>query len=339
MTGPAPRPFRLAPYFHPTTFCIVDDNERFLRSLELEMPPHLSFRAFSSTEPALEYVNEPIELQPLVDRCFSYERGESGRSVIRFDRGLIEQEISNPDRFRRLSVALVDFAMPSLNGLDFFGLMRDPYTRKAMITGVADEKFAVEVFNAGLIHRFIQKQKANDLDSLLGYVAELQQEYFQQYLARLRYTLDFDPPLLLSDPAIARHVAALMEAEQLIEYYLVDDPPGLILLRSDGSVVRLVLLDPPAHLAQIEFARRHGAPAAVIQGFESGELVALFDGDSPDLYHGGEAFPWQEYVVPAERLQGEVLWHIGLVRDPPMDIDFDPAVASYDAFLRNRHRA
>ena len=119
MTGPAPRPFRLAPYFHPTTFCIVDDNERFLRSLELEMPPRLSFRAFSSTEPALEYVNEPIELRPLVDRCFSYERGESGRSVIRFDRGLIEQEISNPDRFRRLSVALVDFAMPGPTPISF----------------------------------------------------------------------------------------------------------------------------------------------------------------------------------------------------------------------------
>jgi len=333
-----PRPFRLAPYYHPTTFCIVDDNERFLRSLLLEMPTHLSFRAFSRPEPALEYVNQPIELKPLVDRCYSLERRSGGESVIHFDLGLIEQEISNPQRFRRLSVALIDYAMPSTNGLQFFERMHDPYTRKAMITGVADEKFAVEVFNAGLIHRFIQKQKANDLESLLGYVADLQQEYFQQYLARLRYTLDLDPPRFLSDLAVARYVEQLMADEHLVEYYLVDDPPGLLLLRSDGSVIRLILLDPGAQQAQLEFARRFAAPEPILQGFEQGTLVGHFNGDTPAHYHGGEPFPWYEYAVPATLLPGTVTWHVGLARDPPIDIDFDPAVASYDAYLASLRR-
>ena len=30
--------FALAPYFHPTTICFVDDNESFLHSLDLELP-------------------------------------------------------------------------------------------------------------------------------------------------------------------------------------------------------------------------------------------------------------------------------------------------------------
>jgi len=338
MSAAPSRPFRLAPYYHPTTFCIVDDNERFLRSLLLEMPTHLAFRAFSHPEPALEYVNEPIELKPLVDRCFSFERGIRGGAVIHFDLGLIEQEISNPQRFRRLSVALIDYAMPSINGLQFFESMRDPYTRKAMITGVADEKFAVKLFNAGLIHHFIQKQKANDLDSLLGYVADMQQEYFQQYLARLRYTLELDPPGFLADPVIAQYVAQLMAEERLVEYYLVDDPPGLLLLRSNGSVIRLILLDPPARQAQLDFARRYEAPAFIEQGFENGNLVGFFNGDSPVNYHGSEAFPWPEYAVPATPLAGSVLWQVGLARDPPMDIDFDPTVSSYDAYLASLRR-
>jgi len=335
MTVPATRPFRLAPYFHPTTFCIVDDNERFLRSLVLEMPEHLSFRAFSRSEPALEYVNTPVELTPLVDRCFKLEH-EAGETLIHFDMSLIEQEISNPDRFRRLSVALIDYAMPSVNGLQFFEQMLDPYTRRAMITGVADEKFAVEVFNAGLIHRFIQKQKANDLDSLLAYVADLQQEYFQQYLARLRYTLELDPPLFLADPVVAGHVQQLMEDEQLIEYYLVDDPPGFLMLRSDGSVVRLILLDPSALAEQQALAERFAAPQTILAGLRAGTLVGHFTGDSPALYHGDETFPWHDHVVPAQRLPGRHHWHVGLVRDPAIDIDFDPAVSSYDAYLRSR---
>jgi CheY-like chemotaxis protein len=338
VTASLSRPFRLAPYYHPTTFCIVDDNERFLRSLVLEMPNHLAFRAFSHPEPALDYVNEPIELQPLVDRCYRLERRARGEAVIHFDMSLIEQEISNPQRFRRLSVALIDYAMPSVNGLQFFEQMRDPYTRKAMITGVADEKFAVELFNAGLIHHFIQKQKANDLESLLAHVAEMQQAYFQQYLARLRFTLDLDPPRFLADPEVALYVEQLMAEEQLVEYYLVDDPPGLLLLRSDGSVIRLILLDPAERLAQLAFARSHGAPEAILQGFESGTLIGFFDGDSPANYHGGETFPWPEHVVPAARLPGAATWHVGLVRDPPMDIDFDPGESSYDAYLAKLRR-
>jgi CheY-like chemotaxis protein len=338
VTLPPSPPFRLAPYFHPTTFCIVDDNERFLRSLLLEMPEHLAFRAFSHAEPALEYVNEPIELEPLVDRCYRLEHSARGESVIHFDMTLIEQEIANPQRFRRLSVALIDYAMPSLNGLQFFEKMRDPYTRKAMITGVADEKFAVQLFNAGLIHHFIQKQRATDLESLLVHVAEMQQAYFHQYLARLRYTLDLDPPLFLSDPTVAQYVEQLMAEERLVEYYLVDEPAGLLLLRSNGTVIRLVLLDAAARREQVAFARMHGAPAAIVEGFDNGTLSGYFAGDSPANYHGGEVFPWEEHVVPAVPLVGAEHWTVALVRDPPMDIDFDPARSSYDAYLASLRR-
>ena len=338
MTIIDPQPFKLAPYYHPTTFCIVDDNERFLHSLLLEMPADLAFRAFTRPEPALAYVNEPIELKPLVERCFSFERASHGSTVIHFDMSLIEQEISNPARFRRLSVAIIDYAMPSVNGLQFFDEMHDPYTRKAMITGVADEKFAVQLFNAGLIHRFVQKQKATDLDALLAVVAEQQQLYFQQYLARLRYTLDLDPPLFLADPEIASYVEQLMAEERLIEYYLVDDPPGLLLLRSNGSVIRLILLDPAARQSQLAFARRFNAPEHIIRGFESGTLIGHFNGDSPADYHGGEVFPWDDHVVPAARIDGRLPWQVGLVRDPAMDIDFDPETSSYDAYLRGLAR-
>jgi CheY-like chemotaxis protein len=338
MTSAVPRPFRLSPYFHPTTFCIVDDNESFLRSLVLEMPQDLAFRGFTRPEPALGYANERVEPKPLADRCFSLERRADGASLIRFDLDMIEQEISNPARFRRLSVALVDYAMPSINGTEFFERMRDPYTRRAMLTGVADEKYAVEMFNSGLIHRFIQKQKAADLEAILAHVADMQQEYFHQYLARLRLTLDLDPPRFLDDPAVAAYVERLMAHERLVEYYLVDDPPGFLLLRSNGSVVRLVLLDEQGLHAQREFAARHGAPETIVDAIGRGALVGLFTGDPPEHYHGSDNYPWPDHVLECTRLAGITTWFVGLARNPPMDIDFDPATASYDAYLRSLSR-
>ncbi len=322
----------LSPYFHPTSVVLVDDNESFLRSLALEMPSTMAFHGFTSPEAALEFVNEPIDLAPLVDRCFTFDRNRDDEAVIHLDLGLIEQEINHLQRFRRISVVLVDYAMPSIDGLQFCELMRDPYARRAMLTGVADEKLAVEAFNAGLIHRFIPKHKAIAVEALIAFVAELEREYFQQYLARLRTTLSLDPPGFLVDPVIAVQARRLMQEERVAEYYLVTDPPGFLMLRADGTVLRLLLLDQQAHARQVDFVREHGAPRDIRQGIERGELAGLFSGDSPADYFG-EPYPWAEKVVPARRIVGQQTWLEALVRDAATDVDFDPARSSYDTYL------
>ncbi|MEQ8859584.1 MAG: response regulator [Pseudomonadales bacterium] len=326
------RQLTLSPYFHPTSVVLVDDNEAFLQSLTLEMPTNIAFHGFTSPEAALDFLNEPIALEPLVDRCFSIDRRD-GEAFIHLDFGVIEREINHLERFRRVSVVLVDYAMPSVDGLQFCERLRDPYARRAMLTGVADEKLAVEAFNAGLIHRFIPKQKASSVEALIAFVAELERDYFQQYVARLRTTLSMDPPGFLVDPVIAVQVHRLMQEERVAEYYLVTDPPGFLMLRADGTVLRLLLLDPDAHARQIDFVRRFDAPTDLRQGIERGELAGMFSDDSPADYFGDESYPWHECVVPAQRIEGQQSWLVALVRDAAADVDFDPARSSYDAYL------
>ena len=324
----------LPPYFHPTTVCLVDDNEAFLRSLSLEMPEDLAFRGFTDPQEALERVNRRQELAPLVDRCFTLERQAGSDPVIHLDLGIIEQEINHRERFERVSVMLVDYAMPSLDGIQFCAAVTDPYVRKALLTGVADEKLAVQAFNAGLIHRFIQKQTATAVEQLVGFIRELQLAYFAQYTARLQIALALDPPGFLVDPAIAGRVQRLMAEEDLVEYYLVNDPPGFLMLRADGSVVRLVVAEEREQQAQAELARRHGAPRRITRGLESGRLMALLSGESPEDYFGADPFPWRDSVAAAERVQGIRAWHVAVFQDPATDIDFDPELCSYDAYLR-----
>jgi len=333
LTAMVHQPLTLPPYFHPTTICLVDDNEAFLRSLSLEMPEDLAFRGFTDPQDALELVNRPVKLAPLVDRCFTLERRPETDPVIHLDLGIIEQEINHRERFERVSVVLVDYAMPSINGLQFCAAVTDPYVRKAMLTGVADEKLAVEAFNAGLIHRFIPKHTATAVDKLLAFIRELQMAYFNQYTARLQIALALDPPRFLVDPAIAARVQRLMAEEDLVEYYLVTDPGGFLMLRANGTVVRLVILNAAEQQAQVALARQHGAPPKVRQGLENGRLLALLAGESPADYFGSETFPWRESVAPAEHITGVETWHLAVFRDPATDIDFDPARTSYDAYL------
>ncbi|HEX7035749.1 MAG TPA: response regulator [Pseudomonadales bacterium] len=320
----------LSPCFHPTTVVMVDDNEAFLQSLALELPSTLAFRGFTHPEEALAFLNKPTTLPPLVDRCFTIDRRDD-HALIRLDLGLIEQEIKHLERFQRVSVVLIDYAMPFVDGLEFCERLRDPYARRAMLTGVADEKLAVEAFNAGLIHRYMPKQRATAVEAVIAFIAELERDYFNQSMARLRTALAIDPPGFLVDPEVAVHMQRLVHEEQVTEYYLVTDPPGFLLLRSNGSGLRLVLLDEAAHRQQIELVRRFDAPPEIRRGIESGELVGVFSGESPGDYFG-EVYPWAEKVVPATRL-GRLGWIQGLVRDAATDIDFDPAQSSYDTYL------
>ncbi|MGA1370131.1 MAG: hypothetical protein ACO3Z6_00875 [Pseudomonadales bacterium] len=333
-----PRAFRLAPYFHPTTFCFVDDNERFLDSLQLELPESMALRVFTQPEEALEFVNRPHGAAPIAERALALDRTGNSTAALHLDLSLIEAELANAERFERISVALVDYAMPSMNAVEFFDRMTDPYTRRAMLTGVADERLAVDLFNEGRLHHFLQKQRAQDIDTLVGYMFDMEHEFFKQSLVRLQLALDLQTSNLFSDPVLAAHVQQLMKEEGLVEYYYVDDPTGFLMLRADGSVVRLVILTPAERAAQIGFAREHDAPAALQRALGRGEILCSSSGDSPSHYYGSESYPWDEFVVPAQALAGSVPWLVGIQHDPPMDIDFDPGRSSYDAYLAKVRR-
>ncbi len=321
----------LSPYYHPTTLCIVDDNQSFLDSLELELPGDWACRTFSDPEEALEYLNQPIPLEPLMDRCFSLQRN-ANETVIHLDLSLIEQEISHVDRFRRNSVLVVDYAMPSLNGLKFCEVLEDTHIRRAMLTGVADEKLAVEAFNAGIIHRFIPKQKDDPIQVTHDFVVELVQEYFNQHIVRLKSMLAIDPPAFLTDPVVAHWVHGLMAENNLVEYYLLDDPPGFLMLKSNGQIWRLAILSAADVVEQAQRAGASGAPQALVNALAAGDMAVFLAGLSPEDFFGDEDFPWAEFSHPASRLSND--WTVAIWQDAPGDVDFDPALASYDAYRR-----
>lgn len=324
--------FALAPYFHPTTVCFVDDNQAFLDSLELEPPRGWACRTFTDPKTAIDYLEQPAALPPLMDRCFSMKRRE-GEAIIRLDLDLVSQEFNHRGRFARNSVLVVDYSMPSMNGLDFCAAVTDPYVRKALLTGVADEKVAVEAFNAGLIHCFIPKQGNEPVERIFDFVDGLQQQYFAQYSARLKSALAIDPPGFLTDRAVADRVGTLMREHHLVEYYLSQEPPGLILLDSRGRISRLVVLSDAERALQARRAAESGAPPAVVSGLESGEFLACLDGDAPEDYFG-ETYPWREKVQRSVTVDGPTgRYYTALWKDVATDIDYDPSTSSYDAYL------
>ena len=326
---------RLFPYYFPTTVMFVDDNPKFLRSLALELPEEMAFRTFESAEAALEVINRQPSAPPLYQRIFSQvgmPAGSGSEQLIHLDLSQIELEISNRDRFSEVSVVVVDFDMPAMDGLEFCRRITNPRIRKVLFTGVADEKIAVQAFNAGIIDRFIIKSQPDAVKSVRAAVLELQQRYFEAISETLRATLMLNPPPFLTDPAFERLFKDLRARRKLVEYYLVANPAGFLTLTDEGDLYRLVVLPDEEVAAQADWAERSGAPADVVARLRDRKALGYFY-EPLDTYYDPAEYPWQEFLVPAERLEGGTVWQWALIAEPPVDIDFDDEAANYNAYL------
>ncbi len=325
----------LPPYYHPTTVCFIDDNYGFLHSLALDLPEDWCFISYLSPEEALAAVNEPNPLPPLVERCMNVEGSLVEGGAIRMDLAVLEREMQLVERFARISVLMIDYAMPTLDGLEFAAAIKDRHMKKILLTGVADEKTAVAAFNEGLIDRYVPKARLAKLSGVIPYVKEMQHAYFEQYRSQLVGALALNPPAFLEEPALSAPFEAILSTHDIVEYYLATEPCGYLLLQRDGTLFRMLILDEAERQAQLATMQRCGAPAGLIDAVRGGRnLCYLFE--HPEHYAAHEPFPWEEFVYPVQRVDGRQTWYLSIVPDAPADIDFDPRESCFDRYLGRR---
>ncbi len=307
-----------------------------MAGLALVMPPHMNSVAFFDPVHALDYINRPQELRSLANRCFSAHE-HSSRQLFRLDIDQIEQEINIVQRFDRLSVVIVDYSMPAIDGLELCAQIHDPSVGKILLTGVADEKMAVEAFNAGIINRFISKSHPEASDQICEYALDMQNAYFRNQAEQVRRTLVLAGPIFLDDPNVAHWVRRLMLRKNFCEYYMVSKPPGLLLLNPAGAIAQLVVLSGNQCDEQANYAELHGAPPSIVQRLRKRSHVGFFL-DDPASYVGGEDYPWDEFVKRATRLgEDNHHWYAALFNSPPHNIDYAPENVCLNAWNAQRN--
>ena len=275
----------------------------------------------------------------LADRCFS-AASKAPQALFRLDTDLIEQEMNILERFNRLSVVVVDYSMPGLNGLQFCEQIKDPQIGKVLLTGVADEKMAVEAFNAGIIDRFISKSHPNASENISEFSRDMQHTYFRRQTQQMRQTLRLAGPLFLDDHAVTTWVRRQMVRKNFCEYYMVSDPQGLLMVTPAGKLQQIIILSEAQCDAQASYAERNKAPAKVVERLRDHSHIGFFMED-PASYGDGEAYPWAELLHRATQLgPPQQRWYAALVAEPPLNIDYEPDTVCQEAWLRlrNAHR-
>ena len=324
----------IPPYYHPTTVCLVDDSLDFSRRLREEIPPQINLKTFLTPEDALEFINRPHPRPALADRCF-----ENTGGVIHLVPTVLEQEIKHPDRFERISVVLVDYAMPTMNGLEFCARVADKDIRRVLLPPTKDEKAAVDAFNRGLIEHYLPKSALAQSAGITPYIRDQQAFYFRQYLKRLTRGLGLPPPLFLHDAKFYEYFQALLNENAIVEYFFVTDPNGFLLLTAYGTIKQVIIEEATASDIdnKIAILEAFTAPDDLINQCKQREALVFFF-EHPEDYLGNEPFPWHDVVFPAERIEGQTNWLCAVIENPPTDIDFDAEQSCYDEFLEQRQR-
>ncbi len=289
------------PFFHQSTIIVIDDDREFLESFRSRFRRRMLCRAFGDPEEAIRHIRKTTPRMPRHSGCVVPGDlvSSDGDQAVVFRPAVIRDLMHDANRFEEVSVAVIDYDMPGINGLEVCRRLRDLPLRKVMLTGAADEKLAMGAFNEGLIDRFVLKQEADAVDRLEEVIHQLQVDYFGRIGNELSSLIGLNESAFLVDPVFHKYFDMLMERENAVEYFLSENPPGLQLVRGDG-VVRTLLVQHYGALAVYAVAAS-GQPPGLNERISAGNCQPWFPTEF-GFYSKEYYSSWRTHLYPAERV-------------------------------------
>ena len=327
--------FSIPTCYFPSTALFLDESHDFLLNFVLQLDEGVAYRIFDAPRKALDYIhNKRCELDLLSQHCLSeYTEAKNcplTNHTINLDLAAIHAEVYNPYRFSEISVVVVDYAMPGMDGLEFCRRIENSNIKKILLTGQADEKLAIAAFNEGLIHRYIKKSDINAAEQITKSIFDLQLQYFQAMSDMVVRMLSVTSPSCLQDKKFAQFFRQLRDENGIIEYYLVDNSGSFFMLDDDANVSFLIVKSAEDIRLHYDLALDNGASEEILDELANGEKI-------PGFWWANAANPrwkdWSSCLVPADRfISNETYYYAYLPGNVPFDVR-QQKILSYHRYL------
>jgi CheY-like chemotaxis protein len=217
--------------YYPTTALLIDDDQNYLNILKDSVDTR--HKAFSDPHDAVQFLEHA---------AFSALKQNSITGEI--DIETIREQLDNPKRIDEISVVIVDYQMPGMNGIDFCRKIRSKHFKIIMLTGEATHALAVDAFNDGIIDRFIQKSTPHLHRELSKTIAEMQFKHFQDVSIYLlnQFSKRHEPlPWFLQNEAFCEFFMPLLQKNQISEYAILNALGDFIIKTETGSTRYLTI--------------------------------------------------------------------------------------------------
>ncbi|MDZ4144009.1 MAG: response regulator [Burkholderiales bacterium] len=260
-------------YQSPGTIVFLDDDVDYLEMLALVLPKQWPVRLYLRPRDCINQLQQEPPLweadrwaqQQLIDRW-----RESATPLIP---QILRYWADSTGRYAIARVCVVDFSMPSMDGLQALGELVDWPGMRVLLTGQADEQVAVKAFNRGLIDQFVAKQTPDISRHLIEVVSRLLETGHQRMSQTWRTTLTPRQNALLRVPSIGAALRELV-AKRWVQHVVIGQPFGVLGMDADGQVGWLQL-EPVEDLADLAaLAKAAGIGSAGADDIRHGRKLA-----------------------------------------------------------------
>ncbi len=284
----------LNPYQHPVTVVLIDDNVRFMESLSFGLHSlAVHFKTFASAKEALSWLDQ---INPPADFVQEQELPEYAMPSL-------NEYMYDNCRFDEPAILIVDYDMPEMSGLELCQAVSNQQIKKIMLTGVADEKVALDAFNHEIIDRFILKQDEDVINRVKESIVTLQKSYFKAKAACLpQNTLFYHDLPFMHESAFKAIFEDIYVQGGYVEHYVHTSPDGIWLIRADGTMDFLAVQAEDSFQDQRVIAQDRDGPEALLQALSKDNVVTCFE---HGFYNPDSDQTWQEAVQPAAIFEGQ----------------------------------
>ncbi len=287
----------LLPFFHPTTVVHVEDSTSYSTLLQSVLEPEILVSRHRWARKALTAI-EAAHARPSVSRNL-VERFRKDRTLSAADLGAIRGIVDDPQRFNDVAVAIVDYAMPDLDGLGFCRQLAGTPVGRVMLTARADRRIATQALDEGLIDYFIDKTSPDFLERIRDAVSALQARYFGAD-RHFGFADDADARFgFARDPGVAAALRRYLTIAP-VEMYLCDDPTGVLFIDAEGLSEFVLVFSEAVYERRRQAALGAGAPPWYADHLADRQWID-WRGDADGFFRAGHA------VTPHDLLRATVL--------------------------------
>lgn len=277
------------PYFTPTEVVLVDDDVITLEEQKITLRSSATtLISFENPFEALEYINN-----------------SSKKSDERMDLNALHRHIYSPKRLKQISTIIVDYDMPGMNGLDVCRQITDPHIQKIMLTGAATMDVAIEAFNEGIIHQFIQKNDPDVFAKLQHAVLKAQEKYFESLTFELMHHLQNEYPenSIVYDSTFIDCFEKLMIENKVVEYYLLDTMGSFLFLSETGKPSVLFIFNEETLEFQEDMIHELDRNTDLAQDiYAKKKAICFYPFNASEKYDPAN---WRNYIQPLNFLEAK----------------------------------
>jgi CheY-like chemotaxis protein len=261
------------PLFHrPGSIIFLDDDPDYLEMLALVLPRRWHVKLFTQPSDCIYYLQQepPFWEADAWNQQQLIEHWRAGKPLIP---QILDYWAKYTERYALARVCVVDYSMPSMDGLQALAELLDWPGSRVLLTGQADEQIAVRAFNRGLIDQFIAKQSPDIAGKLIDALEHLLSTPNARHAQTWRATLTPEQNALLRIPSISRDLAALA-SKRWVEHITIGDPFGVLGVDASGHASWLQLESRHGLPALAELAEIEGVPPASLEEIRAGRSLA-----------------------------------------------------------------